>query len=566
VSIDHHLLDQVRQHSTELENHYIDEFVARRLSRRDFLRRGGVVGLSATSLGVVLTACGGANNSSPRSSSAGAAAPAKAGGTLRVAVQTPASAVNPMTLSSDGDLEMLFQVGDFLVNDNTGRPGPHLQPMLATSWKPNHDGTVWTFKLRPDVKFHDGRAMTADDVVYTMQQQCDPKNAANALSVFGGILVPAGVMKVDDLTVAFHLNKPIGSFPYLVSTDNYNCIIVPKGTDFSTWGKTMIGTGPFKLTSYSENVGANFVANSSYWAGRPHLDGTAFSFFASQEPQILALQGGQVDVVALFAPQGAEGLLDSSQYKILALKTSIHRELSMRCDQPPFNDSRVRRAVALSLDRPELVKVLLQNYGSVGNDSPFAPIFASTDNSIPQRTQNIAEAKQLLAAAGHPNGFSATLFTEEFQEVPQLAQEIAASAKQVGINISLKVETQTAYYGNSAYGDSDWLDGQMSLVDYGDRGVPDVVLESALTSNGPWNAAHFKDKTYDGLVEQYVAAIDLQTQRSLAGKIETLLLDQTPVVIPYWIDDLTATTQMVQGVTAAASGAVFLKDAAKTVS
>jgi peptide/nickel transport system substrate-binding protein len=561
VNTDHRLIDRVREHSNELENHHIDEFVAGRLCRRDFLRRGGVIGLSVTSMGAVLAACGSANNS-PSSSSSGAARPATAGGNLRVAVQSPASAVNPITLSSDGDLEMLFQVGDFLVNDNTGRPGSHLQPMLATSWKPNHDGTVWTFKLRPNVKFHNGQPMTADDVVYTMQQQCDPKSAANALSVFGGILVPAGVMKVDNLTVAFHLEQAIGSFPYLVSTDNYNCIIVPKGTDFAKFQQTMIGTGPFKLKSYSQN-GANFVANPSYWGGAPHLDSTAFAFYQSQAPQILALQGSEVDVVALFAAQGAEALLSSSQYKVLKLKTSIHRELSMRCDQPPFNDPRVRQAMALTLNRPGLVNALLHGYGTVGNDSPFAPIFASTDNTIPQRTQDIAKAKQLLAAAGHPNGISATMYTEQFQEMPLLAQSIAASAKQAGIRITLKIENQTAYYGSSAYGKSDWLDGQMSLVDYGDRGVPNVVLESALASGGPWNAAHFKNKSYDGLVKQYVAAIDIQTQRSLAGKIETLLLDQTPVIIPYFIDDLTATASTVQGVIAASGGAVLLKDASK---
>ncbi len=483
---------------------------------------------------------------------------------MRVAVQAPASDVNPITLSSDGDLEMLYQVGDYLVNDNTGRPGPPLQPMLATSWKPNHDATVWTFKLRPDVKFHSGRTMSADDVVYTMQQQSDPKNAANALSVFGGILSPAGVTKVDDLTVAFHLDQPIGSFPYLVSPDNYNCIIVPKGTDFAKFQQEMIATGAFTLKSYTQNVGANFAANRSYWDGAPHLDATAFTFYQSQDPQILALQGGTVDVVALFAAQGAEALLNNSQYSVLKLETSIHRELSMRCDQAPFSDPRVRQAMALTLDRPGLVKALLHGYGSVGNDSPFAPIFASTDDSVPQRTQNIAKAKRLLAAAGHPNGITATMFTEQFQEVPLLAQAIAASAKQAGIDINLKVETQTAYYGKSTYGNSDWLDGEMSLVDYGDRGVPNVVLQSALTSGGPWNAARFRNKTYDSLVKQYVAAIDLHTQRSIAGKIEALLLDQTPIIIPYWIDDLTATSSAVQGVVATSSAAVSLKHAFKT--
>ena len=154
-------------------------------------------------------------------------------------------------------------------------------------------------------------------------------------------------------TVAFHLEAPNGNFPYLVSSDNYNAIIVPKGTDFAKWQKTFIGTGPFKLQSYTQNVGANFVANPDYWGGAPHLASTAFTFYTSQQPQILALQGGQVDVIVQFVVQGAQSLLNNSQYKIIKLKSANHRELSMRNDQAPFTDARVRQAIALSLDVPD---------------------------------------------------------------------------------------------------------------------------------------------------------------------------------------------------------------------
>jgi peptide/nickel transport system substrate-binding protein len=101
----------------------------------------------------------------------------------------------------------------------------------------------------------------------------------------------------------------------------------------------------------------------------------------------------------------------------------------------------------------------------------------------------------------------------------------------------------------------------MSLVDYGDRGVPNVFLEAPLITGGSWNAAHFNNKTYDNLVKQYVAAVDLQTQKQIAGKIETLLLDQTPLVIPYFIDGLTASTPKVHGLVPTSIQQIFLKDA-----
>ena len=556
-------LDTIRSGRSELENHYIDELMAGRISRRQFVRRGAVIGMSTSLMSVILTACGGANNSSSSSSSSSTAAGAPVkGGTLKLASQAPAGAINPLTIDDAGGLCMLAQTGEFLAFDNNMALA--LQPMLATSWKPNADGSVWTFNLRQGVKFHDGSPLTADDVVYTMQQLADPKNASNALSTFTGVLKPDGVVKVDASTVDFHLEAPNGNFPYLVSSDNYNAIIVPNGTDFGKWQKTFIGTGPFKLQSYDQNVSASFVANPDYWGGAPNLSGTTFSFYASQQPQVLALEGGQVDVIVQFVVQGAQSILNNPSYQIIKLKSANHRELSMRNDMAPFTDARVRQAIALSLDRPGMVQALLDGDGELGNDSPFAPKFPSTDTSVPQRTQNIAKAKQLLAAAGHPNGFSTTLTTEQYEEIPALAQVIAAAATKIGVNIKLNVETQPNYYGKATYGNSDWLDAIMSLVDYGDRGVPNVFLEAPLSSGGPWNASHFKNPTYDGLVKQYVAAVDLQTQRTLAGKIETLLLEQTPIVIPYFIDGLTATTSSVHGVNPTSISAIYLKDAYKS--
>ena len=552
-------LDRLRQGRTELENHYIDELVAGRLNRRDFLRRGSALGMSLPLLGAILSACGSSTSTSTTPAPAGKP---KAGGTLRVAISTPAAAVNPLTVADAGGLCMLNQTGEFLIFDNNLKLT--LQPMLALKWSPNSDGSVWRFNLRSGVRFHGGAPMTADDVVWTFQQLSDPKNASNALSTFKGVLSPSGVKKIDATTVEFHLEAPNGNFPYLVSSDNYNAIIVPRGTDFARWQHTFIGTGAFQLRTYTQGQGATFAPNPDYWGPRPLLDGTEFKFYTSQQPQILALQGGDVDVIAQFVPAGATSLLNNSTYRIIRLKASNHRQLSMRNDHAPFTDRRVRQAVAYTLDRPGMVSALLDGFGSVANDCPFGPRFPSTDTSVPQRTQDITKAKQLLAEAGHPNGFNVLLDTEQYEEIPQLAQVIKADAAKAGINISLNVETQSNYYGKATFGNSDWLDGPMSLVDYGDRGVPNVFLEAPLTSTGPWNAARFKDPAYDALVKQYVAALDLQAQRRVAGQIQRLLLAETPIIIPYWIDGLAASTARVGGLNPTSTAQLYLNQAYMT--
>jgi peptide/nickel transport system substrate-binding protein len=444
-----------------------------------------------------------------------------------------------------------------------------LKPVLAIGWSPNSKADVWTFHIRQGVKFHNGQPLTADDVVYTYQLQTNPAGKSNALSAFGGVLVPSGVKKVDDFTVEFHLLAPNGNFPYLTSSDNYNMIILPKGYDPAKWESTFIGTGPFKLGSYTPKSGATFTRNEAYWGTMAKPSQTQFTFYDTQNPMVLALTGGTIDVVGQFAVSGAEELLTGS-YNIIKLKSSAHRQLSMRNDQAPFTDPRVRQAIALTLNRPQIVQALFKGYADVGNDSPFAPVFPSTNTTVAQRTQNISQAKSLLSAAGHPSGFSTQLVTENFVEIPQYAQIVAESAKAIGVNISLKVESSTQYYGKATFGNSDWLDATMSLVDYGHRSVPNVFLTAPLeTTNakagtGPWNAAHFSNPQYDKLVTQYIAAADLSAQKNLAGQIETLLLAQTPIIFGYFYNYLTATAQGVTGVYPTAIGHLFLYGAAKS--
>jgi len=568
--IDHQRLGRLRQGQGEIANHIIDEYAAGRLSRRDFIRRGTVVGISVPLLGSIIAACSSSSSSSSSSTSStstsSSSAAAGAGAVIRVGIVTPTAAINPVTVADQGGLDMLAQTGEYLCLSTQTLT---LQPVLATSWSANSTADVWTFKIRQGVKFHNGSPLTADDVVYTYQLQTNTKNASNALSAFGGVLTPSGVVKVDDFTVAFHLEAPNGNFPYLTSSDNYNMIIIPNGYDPSNWQSSFIGTGPFVLSSYTPKVGATFTRNESYWGTKALPSQTQFTFYDTQAPEILALTGGTIDVVGQFSVSGAEALLSGS-YNVIKLKSSAHRELSMRCDTAPFTDSRVRQAVALTLNRPQIVTALFKGYADVGNDSPFAPVFPSTNTSVPQRVQNLSQAKSLLAAAGHSSGFSTKLVTENFLEIPEYAQIVVQEAAAVGIKINLTVESSSQYYGKATFGNSDWLDATMSLVDYGHRSVPNVFLTAPLqtinakTGTGSWNAAHFNNSQYDSLVAQYIAAVDLSTQRSIAGQIETLLLDQTPIIYGYFYNYLSATAMGVTGVYPTAIGHIFLYNASKS--
>jgi hypothetical protein len=214
--------------------------------------------------------------------------------------------------------------------------------------------------------------------------------------------------------------------------------------------------------------------------------------------------------------------------------------------------------------RAAIITALFKGQAGLGNDSPFAPVFPSTNHTVPQRAQDIAKAKSLLSAAGHSSGFTTQLVTEQFVEIPQYAQIVVQAAKQIGVTIKLQVESSSQYYGKATFGNSDWLDATMSLVDYGHRSVPNVFLTAPLQTGGTWNAAHFANSQYDTLVKQYIAATDMSTQKSIAGQIEQLLLNETPIIFGYFYNYLTATAKGVTGVYPTAIGHLFLNNAAKS--
>jgi peptide/nickel transport system substrate-binding protein len=555
-------VDAIRAQGSELENHLIDEYGAGRGSRREFLRRGTVIGMSVPLLGFLASACGTGSKSESGGGGGGGGNAVQAGGkqvevrpggTLKLGMSPgPSTEIDPLKVADEGGLGIMSQTGEFLAFSDDKLK---LQPRLAESWKPSENGQVWTFKIRQGVKFHDGKPMTAADVAASINALSDPKNGSNALSTFDGVLSKGSAKAVDDTTVRFELDAPNGNFPYLVSSDNYNAIIVPKDVDPGRWEKTFPGTGPWKLDRYTANSGVSYVKNPDYWdkSRVPKLDRQEVKFYPKEQAQILALQGGDVDVLIHFSPTGGKALLNDPNITVIELRSSVHREVHMRNDKPPFDDKRVRQAMALAVDRQALVSGLFAGKADLGNDSPFAPVFPSTDKSVPQRQQDLEKAKALMQQA-NPTTTSATLNTWDGFELSDLAQLLQNDAAKIGLRLRPNVTPAGTYYGDAVFGKSPWLDSVMGITDYGHRGVPNVFLNAPLQSKGVWNGAHFKNPTYDGLVKEYTQALDIGAQRAAAKKIQALLLDETPIIYPYFYYFLTGTKKNVGNVEVSAMG------------
>jgi peptide/nickel transport system substrate-binding protein len=553
-------VDAVRAQRSELENHIIDEYRAGYIGRREFIRRGTIVGMSLPLVGFLASACG----SGEKDSGGEGAAPVSKediakGGTLRTGLQTPGSDLNPIVVNNQGALAVLGQSGEYLIFSDRELKAV---PRLAESWEPNGDASKWTFKIRQGVKFQDGKPMTAQDVAATFNYQADPDTGGNALSAFTGVLSKGGAQATDDTTVVFELEAPNGNFPFNTSSDNYNLIILPKGFDNESWPKNFQGTGPWKLDKYTPDVGVTYTKNPDYWDTEraPIVDRNEIKFYEKEEAAILGVQGDEVDVLAQFSPVNGKPLLTDPNVTVIELRASQHRQLHMRTDKEPFNDKRVRQAVALLINRDNIVKGLLEEKSDYGNDSPFAPVYPSTDKSVAQRKQDIEKAKALLSEAGKSN-LDIELRTWQVFEVPQYAQLMQQDLKEGGINVKLNITDAASYYGDAVYGKSPWLDSTFGITEYGHRGVPNVFLGAPLKSDGTWNSAHFKNETYDGLANDYIKAVDLSSQRAAAKKIQEMLLDEVPIIFSYFYFYLTATKPTVAGVDVSAMGHVDVAQA-----
>ncbi len=537
-----------------LENDLIDEFADGNIDRRGFIQRATILGLSMGVVGSALAAY-----DAPLAF--GAASRGKAGGRLRLGVlPPPAKDLEPHKLADTGGLVTDGISGEFLTRSTKNLT---IVPELALSWKPNATATVWTFKLRPNVKFQSGQAFGADDVVATYERLVGADSGA--LSAFKGVLTSGGIKAIDNLTVQFTLSAPTASFPYLTSSSTYQAIMLPKDYKLGTYDKTPQGTGAFRLVSYTPGVGAKFDRNPTWWGGRAPLDGVDITYYTDVAAHIAALVGGQVDLLNEVQFANGRALFTNPNVQIFPVRGAQNRTVGLRVNlDNPLKDRRVRRAIALTLDRPAIVKTLFNNFADVGNDSPFAPVFPSTNKSVPQRKKDIPAAKKLLAAAGYAKGFKVPFIVQKNGEMPQLAQIMQRSARAIGIDLALELQTDTQFFAGTqwsapcSYGNTPWLNGAMTLTGWGGRSVPNVYLSSEIKSCSIWNEAQYKNPKLDRVIDKYLGAIALSDQRKYANQIQRTLLNDTPFIFPYFFNSLAAGSKKVKGYNHDASALVYL--------
>jgi len=531
-------------------NEDIKEVVSSRISRRRFVQGAAAVTAGAAVVG--LAACG---DSSSDTATDETAAPAEVK-PLRIATGKQEHVAAPWE-TSGGSLFILSMVGEWLTWQ---LPDGSLEPRIAESWTASEDAKSWTFKIRQGVMFNDGTPLTVDDIVYTFTAIFDEaihKGVSRSKGNYDNILDAAGVVKVDESTIQFNLLQANGNFPYFVSSACYGmCIIKKDAFGGAGWEETMISAGPWKMVSHVNTESTVYEKNPYYWDTNfaPAFSTVELVQFVSAATALPQLQTGELDFIG--AMEAADALaLDEAEFTIATLPAGAgFAHVHMRTNFGPFQDKRIRQAAALTIDRPGYVDGILMGIGGrVGNDSVMDP-YNTADTSVPQRVKDIEKAKALMAEAGVPNGFAVELSSWARDDINKYANLIKTSFAEIGIEVTLVIDGSdggsAVYYTYDPYpsmpgkvnqfDNNSWLASNLGIVDWAGRGVPDQYLMREWRSTGDWSGAQLDSRVMDAAIDEYLQAITPEAKKVASKKIQEASLDETPYILAYTSNLITA--------------------------
>ncbi|MFD9406438.1 ABC transporter substrate-binding protein [Streptomyces sp. NPDC059989] len=406
-------------------------------------------------------------------------------------------------------------------------------PRLASGWEPNETLDTWRVTLRR-AAFHDGRPVTAEDVLYSYRRIADPKGTFRAKASLEPIDLDAS-RALDPSTVEFRLKRPYAEFPNTLAA--FGAYIVPKdAADFSR----PVGSGPFTFVSFKPGASLLVKRNPAYWEGAPHLEELEFVIAGEESARVGALLGGQVEYAHELNPATARAHEGKGRIDVVRLPGSSMQGFVMKTDRPPFDDKRVRQAFFLIADRKELVDGALSGAGEIGNDL-FGKGCRYYAAGLPQRTRDLDRARALLKEAG-AEGLKVTLDTAPaatgFVEAAGIFKEQAAKA---GVTVEVKVGNKETY----------WKDilSSGTFASYRSGAMPiESHVSQRLLTGSTTNATKWQHKDFDDLYQQAQATASEPERTALYERMQRRLYDEGGFLIWGFADWIVATAPTVRGV------------------
>lgn len=486
-----------------------------RLTRRDAIARLAGLGLSLPAAMATLSASGAnAAQSTPSVE--------RSGGRLVTSMSQSPSSLDP----AFGINAPEFSITSWIY-DNLVWLGPDLvlQPMLATEWTSNDEANIWTFTLRTDATFTNGRQLVADDVVFSISRVLNPDTGSPGQSGLGPIET---VEAPDPQTVVFTLSAPYADFPLELS-QRWARVVAPEAEE--NLATEPIGSGPFMLSEYVPGSHVLVVRNPDHWDPNAGLvDEIELRTFPDEVAEITALQNGDVHIMYDLPPAAYDQVSGSEGVVVHEVPTGTWIPMIMRVDTPPFDIPQVREAIKYCMDRPAFVNTVLFGHGTTANDHNVPPNHPFAWNTDP-RERDIDRAKALLAEAGLPDGFEFELVAATDRSIrADTAVIIQELVREAGITFNVQTIDYDTFIAQV------YKQGPLYIGYWGMRPTLDSQMVPFFTTDGSFNEYAYSNQKLDETLFAARAELDDEQRGALYQEAQQILSEEGPVLIPYFLN------------------------------
>ena len=413
------------------------------------------------------------------------------------------------------------------------------QPALAEEIR-NDKALTWTFRLRKDVKFHDGSPLTPADVVYSLNRHKDAATASKVKTVAEQF---AEVKASGPNEVQVKLAGANADLPVILAASHF--LIVKDGAkDFTTAN----GTGPFKLKEFKPGVRTVAVRNENYWKpGRPYLDEVELIGIQDEPARVNALLSGDVQLIVQVDPRSTGRVKSTPGYAVLETKSGLFTDLIMRQDAVPTSNPDFVMGMKYLIDREQAKNAVFRGFAVVANDQPIPPSHRYYFAGLPQRTYDLDKAKFHLKKANVAGNVPifATAAANGSIDMAVLMQQ---SAQKIGLNLSVNRVPADGYWSNH------WMKHPLTFGNINPRTSADQLFTQFFKSDAPWNESGWKNEQFDQLLLAARAEPDDAKRKKMYGDMQVLVHEKCPISIPVFISFLDGHSTKIKGLTPTPAG------------